>query len=64
MCQTAFVSAEAEKLKRSYSALYELNGDIKNYRIKAQKDAEWTALLADASCPTRSSIFPVRMVSA
>ncbi len=43
------VSTEAEKLKRNYSALYELNGDIKNYRIKAAKDADWTALLADAS---------------
>lgn len=43
------VSAEAERLKRNYSALYELNSDIKNYRIKASKDAEWTALLSDAS---------------
>lgn len=43
------VSTEAEKLKRNYSALYELNGDIKNYRIKAAKDADWTALMADAS---------------
>lgn len=43
------VSAEAERLRRNYSALYELNSDIKNYRIKASKDAEWTALLSDAS---------------
>lgn len=43
------VSEEAEKLKRNYSALYELNGDIKNYRIKVSKDAEWAALLSDAS---------------
>jgi len=43
------VSTEAEKLKRNYSALYELNSDIKNYRIKAAKDADWTALLSDAS---------------
>ena len=43
------VSEEAEKLKRNYSALYELNGDIKKYRIKASKDAEWAALLSDAS---------------
>ena len=42
------VSTEAEKLKRNYSALYELNSDIKNYRIKALKDVEWTALLKDA----------------
>ncbi len=48
------VSSEAEKLKRNYSALYELNGDIKNYRIKASKDVEWSALLADASRAVRS----------
>lgn len=42
------VSTEAEKLKRNYSTLYELNSDIKNYRIKALKDVEWTALLKDA----------------
>ena len=42
------VSIEAEKLKRNYSALYELNSDIKNYRIKALKDVKWTALLKDA----------------
>jgi len=43
------VNTETEKLKRNYSALYELNGDIKNYRIKASKDSEWSALLSDAS---------------
>ena len=43
------VKTEAEKLKRNYSALCELNNDIKNYRIKATKDAEWSALLSDAS---------------
>ena len=42
------VNAEAEKLKRNYSALYELNSDIQNFRIKAPKDPEWSALLADA----------------
>lgn len=41
--------AEVEKLKMNYNALYELNSDIKNYRIKASKDAEWTTLLSDAS---------------
>lgn len=40
---------EAEKLKMNYSALYELNNDIKNYKIKAPKDAEWTSLLSDVS---------------
>jgi len=43
------VGAEAEKLKQNYSALYELNNDIKNFRIKALKDTEWTSLLSDAS---------------
>ncbi len=43
------ISIEAEKLKRNYSALYELNSDIKNYRIKAARDADWSALLSDAS---------------
>ena len=43
------IGTEAEKLKRNYSALYELNDDIRKYRIKAPKDAEWTALLSDAS---------------
>ena len=41
-------SAEVEKLKMNYNALSELNNDIKNYRIKASKDAEWTSLLSDA----------------
>lgn len=40
---------EAEKLKMNYSALYELNEDIKNYRIKAPKDNEWSSLLSQAS---------------
>ncbi len=48
------VSLEAEKLKRNYVALYELNNDIKNYRIKASKDSEWTSLLADASLAIRN----------
>ena len=41
--------AEVEKLKLNYNALDELNSDILNYRIKASNDAEWTALLSDAS---------------
>lgn len=40
---------QAEKLKMNYSALYELNEDIKNYRIKAPKDKEWSLLLSQAS---------------
>ena len=42
------VADEAEKLRMNYVALYELNNDIKNYRINAPKDTEWTALLSDA----------------
>lgn len=42
-------NAEVEKLKMNYNALSELNSDIKNYRIKASKDTEWTSLLSDAS---------------
>ena len=42
------VGAEAEKLKRNYAALSELNNDIKTYRIQAPKDAEWTSLLSEA----------------
>lgn len=40
---------EVDKLKKNYNALYELNNDIKNYRIKASNDAEWSTLLSDAS---------------
>lgn len=43
------VSNEAEKLKLNYVAIYELNHDIKNFRIKAAKDSEWTSLLSDAN---------------
>lgn len=42
-------SVEVEKLKMNYNALSELNNDIKNYRIKASKDAEWSLLLSKAS---------------
>lgn len=49
MPKSCGISNEAEKLKMNYSALYELNEDIKNYRIKAPKDAEWSALLSQAN---------------
>lgn len=49
MPKSCGIGAEAEKLKMNYSALYELNEDIKNYRLKASKDAEWSALLSQAS---------------
>lgn len=49
MPKSCGISNEAEKLKMNYSALYELNEDIKNYRIKAPKDKEWSALLSQAS---------------
>ena len=40
---------EVEKLRINYSALYELNEDIKYYRIKALKNADCSALLSQAS---------------
>lgn len=49
MPKSCGISDEDEKLKMNYSALYELNEDIKNSRIKAPKDEEWSALLAQAS---------------
>lgn len=49
MPKSCGISNEVEKLKMNYSALYELNEDIKNYRIKAPKDEEWSALLSQAS---------------
>lgn len=49
MPKSCGISDETEKLKMNYSALYELNEDIKNYRIKAPKDEEWSALLSQAS---------------
>ena len=48
------VSDEAEKLRMNYVALYELNNDIKNYRINAPRDTEWTALLSDAGNALKS----------
>ena len=43
------VSTEVEKLKMNYSALYELNEDIRKFRIKTKKDSEWSLILCDAS---------------
>lgn len=49
MIKDCGASVEVEKLKMNYIALSELNNDIKNYRIKASKDAEWSLLLSEAS---------------
>lgn len=49
MPKSCGIGDEAEKLKMNYSALCELNEDIKNFRIKAPKDEEWSALLSQAS---------------
>ena len=49
MPKSCGISEEAEKLRMNYSALYELNEDIRTYRIKAPKDEEWSALLSQAS---------------
>ena len=48
------VADETEKLRMNYVALYELNNDIKNYRINAPRDTEWTALLSDAGNALKS----------
>lgn len=50
------MSHEAEKLKMNYGALYELNNDIKNYRIKALKDSEWTTLLSEANVALKNIV--------
>lgn len=39
---------ETERLKMNYSALKELNDDIRNFKINASGNAEWTTLLSDA----------------
>ena len=44
------VADETEKLRMNY----ELNNDIKNYRINAPRDTEWTALLSDAGNALKS----------
>lgn len=57
MPKSCGISDEAEKLKMNYSALYELNEDIKNYRIKAPKDKEWSALLSQASLALKREFY-------
>ena len=42
-------SIQIEKLKRNYSALYELNSDIINFKINMPKDSEVYELLNSAS---------------
>lgn len=49
MAKESSMSVEVEKLKKNYSALKELSNDIRNYKIKAPKDQEWSKLLSDAS---------------
>lgn len=48
------IDIEADKLKSNYSALYELNEDIKNFRVKAPKDEKWQSLLSQASLALKS----------
>lgn len=40
---------EVERLGANYSALYELNSDIVNFRIKAPRNAELQAIMVKAS---------------
>lgn len=57
MPKSCGISDEVEKLKMNCSALYELNEDIKNYRIKAPKDEEWSALLSQASLALKREFY-------
>lgn len=45
---------ETEKLGMNYSAIFEINSDIKNFRIKEQYDDDWTLLLKQASDVVKS----------
>ena len=45
----ATLSAEVERLGMNYSALYELNSDIVNFRIKAPHDLELKSMMSKAS---------------
>ena len=40
---------EVERLGMNYSALYELNSDIVNYRIKAPRNAELRSMMSKAA---------------
>lgn len=40
---------EVERLGANYSALYELNSDIVNFRIKAPRNAELQAMMSQAA---------------
>lgn len=40
---------ETEKLGMNYSAIFEVNSDIKNFRVKEQEDDEMTLLMKQAS---------------
>lgn len=45
---------ETEKLGMNYSAIFEINSDIKNFRIKKQEDDEMTLLMKQASDVVKS----------
>ena len=45
---------ETEKLGMNYSAIFEINSDIKNFRIKEQHDDDWARLLKQASDVVKS----------
>lgn len=44
------LALEVDRLGRNYSAIYEINSDIKHFRIPAKHDEELTSLLRQASC--------------
>lgn len=43
------MTQEIERLGRNYSAIYEINSDIKNFRLPKKQDEELTSLLRQAS---------------
>lgn len=45
---------ETEKLGMNYSAIFEINSDIKNFRMKEQQDDDWALLLQQASDVVKS----------
>lgn len=44
------LAQEVDRLGRNYSAIYEINSDIKHFRLPVKQDEELTSLLRQASC--------------
>jgi len=52
MSQDGTFSKETEKLGMNYAAIYEMNSDMVNFKIKAKKDADLQQLMKRASTIT------------